>query len=110
MNSHEEKPSEAPREFYPINDYIALKPVKPSNQERKIGSIFLPDTLKSDKFVFGEVLAVGAGKVTLSGARVPPSVKVGDIVVHDKTMGEKFEYLNINCIIIDEACIQGILR
>lgn len=106
MNDTEKKP----KEFFPINDYIALKPVKLSNEPQKIGMLYMPDTFKSDKFVFGEVIGIGTGKVTLSGVRVAPSVKLGDIVVHDKTMGEKFQYLNIDCIIIDEACIQGVLK
>ena len=102
--------NETPRKFQPLNDYVFLQPFKLSNEPKKVGSLFMPDTFKSDKFVFGQVLAVGAGKVTLSGVRVPPSVQVGDIVVHDKSMGEPFRYLDIDGIIIDEACIQGVLK
>ena len=50
------------------------------------GGIVLPDTAK-EKPREGEVVAVGPGKVSESGALIPIEVKVGDKVMYAKYGG-----------------------
>lgn len=82
----------------------ALKPladrviIKPSVAEEKTkGGIIVPDTAK-EKPVWGEVIAVGPGRVTDDGKHIPTEVKVGDKVLYGKYSGteimiEEEEYL-----------------
>ena len=55
--------------------------VKPLEEvETKYGSIVVPDIGK-DKNEHGEVISVGPGQHTISGAFIETSTKVGDIVI-----------------------------
>lgn len=57
----------------------------------KIGSIFVPDTAKK-KVTRGEVIAVGPGRMTETGQRIEPRIKVGDKVVFGDYSGSVFEF------------------
>ncbi len=71
-------------ELKPLDDYVVVKPME--GEETTEGGIVLPDTAK-EKPQKGEVLAVGPGKLLSSGDRMPPSVKVGDMVLFGKWGG-----------------------
>ena len=79
----------------PISDYIVIESVR---EEKKRGSIILPDTIEKEKSEKGKVIAVGLGKIDSSGKRIAMEVKKGDIVIfkkysfHEIKIGEK-EYL-----------------
>ncbi|RJQ13421.1 co-chaperone GroES [Candidatus Parcubacteria bacterium] len=87
--------------FNPINDHIVIEPIK-EEQKTKTG-IVLPDTAEKEKPEQGRVVAVGPGKLTDSGNRLPMSLKVGDIVLFTKygpneikvkdASGKEVEYL-----------------
>lgn len=79
----------------PISDYVVIEAVR---EEKKKGSIILPDTVEKEKSEKGKIIAVGLGKVDSSGKRIPMDVKKGDVVIfkkysfHEVKIGEK-EYL-----------------
>ena len=56
----------------PLSDRVVVKPLE--QDEVKQGSIIIPDTAK-EKPMQGEVVAVGPGKVSDSGAAVAMEVK-----------------------------------
>ena len=62
----------------PLADRVVIKPAQA--EEKTKGGIILPDTAK-EKPVVGEIVAVGPGKVTDDGKKVPMEVKVGDKVL-----------------------------
>jgi chaperonin GroES len=55
-------------------------------QEKTKGGIIIPDTAK-EKPVEGKIIAVGSGKVTEDGKRIPLQVKEGDRVLFGKYAG-----------------------
>ena len=63
------------RAFY---DAVIIKPIEV--EETVYGNIIVPDMGK-DTNTFGEVIAVGPGRYTISGVLMPPQVKIGDKVV-----------------------------
>ena len=63
------------RAFY---DAVIVKPVEV--EETVYGNIIVPDMGK-DTNTFGEVIAVGPGRYTISGVLMTPQVKIGDKVV-----------------------------
>ncbi|WKZ27083.1 MAG: co-chaperone GroES [Candidatus Paceibacterota bacterium] len=65
----------------PLSDHVVIEPLK---EEIKKGGIILPDTLKKERPERGKVVAVGPGKMTESGTRLPMDVKKGDIVIFTK--------------------------
>ena len=76
------------RTFVPLNDRILVKPIE--RDEVSSGGIFLPDTAK-EKPQEGEVLAVGAGRVTDDGNRIPVDIMVGDRVLYSKYGGTELK-------------------
>ena len=65
----------------PLADRLVVKPIE--QEEVTKGGIVLPDTAK-EKPQEGKVLAVGPGRLSEEGKRVPMGVKVGDIVIYAK--------------------------
>ena len=62
----------------PLADRVLVKPIE--KEEKTKSGIYLPDTAK-EKPQEGEVMAVGPGKMTDDGKRIPLDLKVGDLLV-----------------------------
>jgi chaperonin GroES len=76
--------------------------VKPMQTEEKTKSgIYLPDTAK-EKSQEGKVIAVGPGKVTDEGKRIPMEVEVGDIIIYAKYGGSEIKIDEEDLIIMRE--------
>jgi chaperonin GroES len=69
-------------ELKPLSNKIILEPV--SAEEKTKSGIIIPDTVSQEKPEQGKVLAVGPGKLSKSGQRIPMDVKVGDTVIFSK--------------------------
>lgn len=70
----------------PLNDRILVKPVK--EPEKTPGGIYIPETAdKREPARSGEVLAVGAGKLTEKGTRLPMLVEPGQVIWYGKYAG-----------------------
>jgi len=72
----------------PLGDRIVVKPV--AKEEVTKGGIVLPDTAR-EKPQEGEVVAVGPGRMTEEGKRVPLDLKKGDTVVYPKYSGTELK-------------------
>jgi chaperonin GroES len=68
----------------PLGDRVVVEPA--SEEEKTAGGIILPDTAK-EKPQKGTIIAVGPGKLTENGQRVPPEIQVGDKVIFSKYGG-----------------------
>ncbi len=66
----------------PLSDHILIEPV--SSEEKTKTGIFLPQSADKERPEQGKVIAVGPGKISKTGARVPVEVKVGDLVLFTK--------------------------
>ncbi len=66
----------------PLHDRVILRRITDS-ETKTAGGLFIPDTAK-EKPQQGEVIAIGSGKIKDDGARVPPDVKVGDLILFGK--------------------------
>jgi chaperonin GroES len=65
------------------------------------GGIIIPDTAK-EKPQEGEVIAVGAGKVTDDGKRIPLDVKAGDRILFGKYSGNDIKIDDEEYMILKE--------
>ena len=90
----------------PLADRVVIKPAPA--EERTKGGIILPDTAK-EKPVIGEVVAVGPGKVSDEGKKIPPEVKVGDKVLYGKYSGTEVTVEGEEYLIMREADIFAIV-
>ena len=86
----------------PLADRVVVKPIE--REEVTRGGIVLPDTVK-ERPQEGEVLAVGPGKLSEDGKRIPLDVKVGDIVVYAKYGGTEIKVDDEELIILNESNI-----
>ena len=75
--------------FKPLGNRLVVEPIE-SDEQMSSGGIFIPDTAK-EKPQEGKVVAVGPGKMTDEGNRVPMEIAVGDIVVYSKYGGTEYK-------------------
>jgi chaperonin GroES len=90
----------------PLADRVVIRP-SPADEKTK-GGIILPDTAK-EKPVIGEVVAIGPGKVTDDGKRIPPDVKVGDRVLYGKYSGTEVTIDSDEYLIMREADVFAVV-
>lgn len=90
----------------PLADRVVVKPSEA--EEKTAGGIILPDTAK-EKPQEGTVVAVGPGKVSENGAKIPMEVKVGDRVLYGKYLGTEVTIDGIEHLIMRESDILAIL-
>ncbi|OGO30840.1 MAG: co-chaperone GroES [Chloroflexi bacterium RBG_16_56_11] len=86
----------------PMADRVLVKPVE--KEEKTKSGIYLPDTAK-EKPQEGEILAVGPGKLTDDGKRIPMDLKVGDRVIYAKYGGTEIKVDDVEMIILRESDI-----
>ncbi len=86
----------------PLADRLVVKPTQ--KEEVTKGGIVLPDTAK-EKPQEGEVLAVGPGRMSDDGKRIPLDVKAGDIVIYAKYGGTEIKIEGEELIILRESDI-----
>ena len=86
--------------FKPLGNRVA---VEPSDEEEQVsaGGIYIPDTAK-EKPQAGTIVAVGPGKLTDDGNRVPMEVEVGDSVVYSKYSGTEYREGDIEYLVLRE--------
>lgn len=89
----------------PLNDKVLLKPGKPEETTR--GGIVLPDTAQK-KPREGEILAIGPGRLTKDGERIPSEVSVGDVVVYSEYAGTQITVDGEELVILDESSILAV--
>jgi chaperonin GroES len=86
----------------PLADRVLVKPIE--KEEKTKSGIYLPDTAK-EKPQEGEVLAVGPGKMSDDGKRIPLDVKVGDRIIYAKYGGTEIKVDDEELIILRESDI-----
>jgi chaperonin GroES len=90
----------------PLHDRILIKRVE--EQDERHGSIIIPDSAK-EKPQEGKVLAVGTGRMTDDGKRVPLVVKAGDRILFGKYSGSEIQIDGTEYLIMKEEDVLGIL-
>ena len=90
----------------PLHDRIIVQRIEEG--EQKIGGIIIPDTAK-EKPQQGEVLAIGPGRVTEEGKRLPIEVKVGDRILMGKYAGTEVKLDGEECLILREDDVLAIV-
>ena len=86
----------------PLADRLVAKPSE--KEEKTKGGIILPDTVK-EKPQEGKVLAIGPGRLSEDGKRIPMDIKVGDLVVYAKYGGTEIKVDNDDLVILRESDI-----
>jgi chaperonin GroES len=90
----------------PLGDRILVRRIE--EEEVKRGGIIIPDTAK-EKPQQGEVLAVGPGRMTDEGKRLPIEVKVGDKILMGKYAGTEVKLDGEECLILREDDVLAVI-
>jgi chaperonin GroES len=90
----------------PLHDRILVKRLEEGDVKR--GSIVIPDTAK-EKPQEGQIVAVGAGKVTDEGKKIPLAVKAGDRILFGKYSGSEVTLDREEYLIMKEEDVLGIV-
>jgi chaperonin GroES len=91
--------------FRPLHDRVLVRRV---DEDKKVGSIIIPDTAK-EKPQQGEVLAVGGGTKNEDGKVTPLDVKKGDKILFGKWSGSEVKIDGEELLIMKESDILGII-
>jgi len=91
----------------PLHDRLLVERLE--EKEVKKGGIIIPDTAK-EKPQEGKVVAVGNGKVTDEGKKVPLDVKAGDKILFVKYSGSEVKLDDKEYLIMREEDVLAILE
>jgi chaperonin GroES len=91
----------------PLHDRILVERLE--EKEVKKGGIIIPDTAK-EKPQEAKVIAVGNGKVTDEGKKIPLDVKAGDKILFGKYSGSEVKLDDKEYLILREEDVLAILE
>ncbi|HEV8639768.1 MAG TPA: co-chaperone GroES [Methylomirabilota bacterium] len=91
----------------PLHDRILVERLE--EQEVRRGGIIIPDTAK-EKPQEAKVIAVGNGKVTEDGKKLPLDVKAGDRILFGKYSGSEVKIDDKEYLILREEDVLAILE
>jgi chaperonin GroES len=86
--------------FKPLGNRVVVEPIE-GDEQLSSGGIFIPDTAK-EKPQEGKVVAVGPGKMTDEGKRVPMEIEVGDTVIYSKYGGTEYKEGDTEYLVLRE--------
>jgi chaperonin GroES len=86
--------------FKPLGNRVVVEPIE-TDEQVSSGGIFIPDTAK-EKPQEGKVVAVGPGKMTDEGKRVPMEIEVGDVVIYSKYGGTEYKEGDTEYLVLRE--------
>jgi chaperonin GroES len=90
----------------PLQDRLLVK--RQEQNGDKHGSIYIPDSAK-EKPQEGKVIAVGTGRVTDEGKKLPLVVQAGDRILFGKYTGSEVTLNGEELLIMKEDDVLGIL-
>ena len=90
----------------PLRDRVLVLRVE--EEQKTKGGILIPDTAK-EKPQEGRVVAVGPGRVTDEGKKIPLAVKKDDRILFGKYAGNEIKIDGVEHVIMREDDILGIM-
>jgi len=93
-------PTKTQVSFKPLGNRVVIEP-QDNDEQVSSGGIFIPDTAK-EKPQEGLVVAIGPGRLSDDGNRVPMDVEVGDTVVYSKYSGTEYKEGSTEYLVVRE--------
>ena len=92
----------------PLEDRLVVEAIDESTTTNS--GIVLPDTAGKEKPQKGKVVAVGEGKISPEGKKIPMSVKVGDTVIFRKYGPDEIKLEGKDVLILSENDVLAIVQ
>lgn len=90
----------------PLEDRIVIKQVEA--EQTTASGLVIPDSAK-EKPQEGEVVAVGPGRISDSGTRIPLDVAVGDTVIYSKFGGTEVKVSGDDYLVLSARDILAVV-
>ena len=90
----------------PLHDRVLVRRLE--EQDDKHGRIIIPDTAK-EKPQEGKVIAVGTGRMTEDGKKLPLALKEGDRILFGKYSGSEVQLDGQEYLVMKEEDVLGIV-
>ncbi len=91
----------------PLGDRVLVKPLEV--KEVKKGGIIIPDTVK-EKPQEGEIIALGTGRITDEGKKIPMEVKIGEKILFKKYGGDEIKIGDVEHKILERDDILAVIE
>jgi chaperonin GroES len=91
----------------PLHDRIVVRRLEEG--EQSVGGIIVPDSAR-EKPQRGTVIAVGSGVVKDGGARVPPDLKTGDVILFGKYTSQEIKLDGEDYLIMREDEVLAVIE
>ena len=72
----------------PRGDYVLVKPAEKAGEKKLASGIIIPESVDKEKLITGTVVAVGPGKRSEKGDRMPVDISAGATVAFKKPWDE----------------------
>ena len=92
----------------PLGKHILVKPL--AEESKTDSGIIIPDTAEKEKPQKGVVVALGTGKTTSKGTKIPFVLKVKDVVIFKKYAPEEIEIGDDTMYILTEEDVLAIIK
>ena len=92
--------------FRPLHDRIIVQRL--DEGEQQIGGIIIPDSAK-EKPQQGKVLAVGEGRITDEGKRIPLDIAAGNLILFGKYSGQEIKLDGAEYLIVKEDEVLAVI-
>ncbi len=90
----------------PLADRVVVEPLEESEEMR--GGLYIPDTAK-EKPQQGTVVAVGPGRLSDEGERMPVELETGQLILYGKYSGTEVTIDGQDLLIIKESDVLAVL-
>jgi chaperonin GroES len=91
----------------PTSDHIVVEAIE---EETTASGIIIPDTASKEKPQKGKVIAVGSGKISDDGKRIPLEVKEGDTVLFTKYGPTEVKVDGKEYLVLNESDVLAIIK
>ena len=91
----------------PLGDHIIVR--REAEEQKSTGGIVIPNTAR-EKPVRGRITAVGPGRWLKDGARQPPDIKEGDLVLFDKYAGSEVKLGEDKLLVMREKDVIAVVE
>lgn len=92
-------------QLVPLGDRVVVRPSEKAGEKKLASGIIIPETVDKEKLLKGEVVAVGPGRRTDEGKRLPIEVKTGDTVFFKKPWDEPVKVDGVEYYVLSESDI-----